>query len=799
MEGAQGDRLTPGDDAAAPFAPPRADLGGRVVYFPVRHHSPACAWHVDRLIRELRPDAVLIEGPRDASSLIPLLTHQQTKLPVAVYTTYVERPPAGAPPGAPSARHAAYYPLCDYSPELAAVRAAGAVGAAVRFIDLTYPEMVHAGRREQKAGSLLDEHHLRQSRFLKAACTRAGVRDPDDLWDHLYETSYRDVPAQTFVDRVLTYCALARAGSTEEALAADGTIARERAMAAAVAHEKGRVVIVTGGFHTVALPTTPPGMPPAVKAAPEDAVVVMMRYGFEQLDRLNGYAAGMPSPGFYQRLWEGQDPTEIYVELGRECRERRQEISVADEIAAADHCRRLARLRGHAMPSREDVLDGVRSAFVKGAIDAEGTMVMGIARQLLAGDRVGDVPPEAGLPPIVVDFRDTARRLKIDLDRVRAGECVLDLYRRPVHREISRFFYRLKFLGVPFGELVRGPDFVTGKDLQRVQEAWSYHWSPEAEATLVERSLYGATLEEASAGLLDERFTEGEKHGQGRRADLAAALVLEGCRMGLHKHAPDLLRRTATLVNEDQSFPSLVRAMEELLVLHVSREPLEAHHLTGVADLAGHAYDRACYLIPALAATAEGEEPAVLGAMNAFVQAVRTLGDDDARRDLRAGRLLDLTDAAGDANSALRGGAAGLLFGDGRLGPDDLARRFRGHLLAAGDGAKAGADFLRGLLRTARSSVWQVPTLLADLHATLAALEEEQFIRHLPGLRLAFADLTPQETDRVARAVARHAGADWLDVAASAALSSEDMLRGVEIERRMAASLKGDGLEAWFG
>ena len=44
---------------------------------PVRHHSPACAWHVDRLIRDLQPDAVLIEGPRDATRLIPLLDASQ--------------------------------------------------------------------------------------------------------------------------------------------------------------------------------------------------------------------------------------------------------------------------------------------------------------------------------------------------------------------------------------------------------------------------------------------------------------------------------------------------------------------------------------------------------------------------------------------------------------------------------------------------------------------------------------------------------------------------------------------------
>ena len=102
---------------AALSAPP--DLDARVVYFPVRHHSPACAWHAARLIQQLKPKTVLIEGPRNATPLIPFLTHKVTRMPVAIYTTYVKRLDEGLP-----ARHAAYYPLCDYSPELAAVRAA---------------------------------------------------------------------------------------------------------------------------------------------------------------------------------------------------------------------------------------------------------------------------------------------------------------------------------------------------------------------------------------------------------------------------------------------------------------------------------------------------------------------------------------------------------------------------------------------------------------------------------------------------------------------------------------------------
>ncbi len=777
-----------GADFAAPATP---DFSARIAYFPVRHHSPACAHHVDRLIREFRPDAVLIEGPRDATPLLPLLLDKETKLPVAVFATYAERPAEGE-----VRRHGSYYPLCDYSPELVAVRAAAAVGAACELCDLTFPEMVEAGRvrADAMAQSLMSDRHLLHSAYLEAACRRAGARDPDDLWDGLFESTYRGVSTAHFVRGVLTFCAAARHGATSAELESDGTLARERAMAAAVAARAGqRLVVVTGGFHTVALPTTAPAMPEPMKLKDADAVTVLMRYGFEQLDRLNGYASGMPSPAFYQHLWEGGDAAALYVDLGRAIREKQDTGGgVADVIAATDQCRRLAELRRHPTPTRQDFLDGARSALVKGPADAEGAAVLAIARQVLAGDRVGRVPAAAGQPPIVRDFYAVAAALKIDPDKPRAGDTHLDLYRRDTHRAVSRFLHRLLFLEVPFGEKIAGPDFVGGKELGRVQEVWRTAWTPAVESALIERSLYGGTVEEAAVGLLVERYAGAEQSTAGGRAATAAGLVLEACRMGLHRHAAELLRRTAALVAAEASVVALVAATERLLMLHVAVEPLEAHDLPGVLDLAAAAYERACYLLPGLANTAEAEESPTLAALNGLRHAVATLGDTPARRRLRTDALRRLET---DGTATMAGAAAGLLYADGAAGPDDLAAAFAGRL---GDPAGASA-FLRGLLAVARSALWQVPRLIADLHGFLSRADEAAFTAQLPLLRLAFSGLSPRETERVSKAVAEHAGVGRLDLSVPVDLTPADLLLGTSADRRVRAAMEADGLVEWIG
>jgi Family of unknown function (DUF5682) len=783
------DRLLERPEVAALIPP--ITLTGRVAYFPVRHHSPACAWHVDRLIRRLKPKTVLIEGPRDATPLIGFLTHERTRLPVAIYSTFAQRIEKSPPK-----RHAAYYPLCDYSPELAAVRTAALVGAEARFIDLTFPEMVlsEETRRGERLRSLFEERHMQHSRVLQAACRRCGARDPDELWDHLYEVDYRHVDVATFVRNVLTFCALARQDYTPEMLAADGTAAREAAMAAAIAATKGKVVVVTGGFHTVALPATEPKAPAPVKVDASDAQVLLTRYGFEQLDRLNGYSSGMPSPEYYQRLWEGRDPAELIVELARQCRAQKSMVSPADEIVALTQARQLARFRGHPVLAREDLLDGVRSVFIKGAEDIEGVVVLALARKLLAGDRVGDVPPEVGQPPIVEDFRRTARALKLDLDKVNAKEIALDLYRKERAREVSRLFHRLRFLDVPFAEFVAGPDFVNGQNLERVQETWRYHWSPHTETALIERSLYGSTLEEAAAARLLEQVALADERAQGRQADHAAELLVEACRMGLHRQTPALLDRASEFVAEDGRFVSVVTALELLLVLSVSREPLEAHHLTGLTDVAVAAYHRACYLIPQLATTPDQEEAQTLDALNSLDQAVQSLGDSADRRDLRSNNLHRLARTTG-GNAAFRGAACGILFGDGRMSTTDLVGNLQGHLVSSADQGREGPRFLRGLFCSARNVLWQVPEAIRSIHRVLREWDEEQFVRQLPHLRLAFADLTPRECDRVAQLAAIECGAAALPLITSGECSSADLIRGVDVNRRVIERLKADGLE----
>ncbi len=790
----------------------------QVLYFPVRHHSPACAWAIRRWIREHKPRAVLIEGPDDCQALLPHLLHAGCVPPVAIYTHYRM---GGKTERAADERHAAYYPLAEYSPEWVALREGHAVGAELRFIDLDYAsqQQVENAASEQPGAlrieSLQTEHHFRRSACLREAARRYGCRDHDELWDHLIEVRGSGRSVAQVVRDVATYCYLSRLDTPPEVLAADGTHAREAVMAAAIRevldqNDPRPVLVVTGGFHSVVLPQLVAQVPAQPKRhTPTTQHACLTRYTFAQLDALSGYAAGMPQPGYYQAVWQAMENGEdkpldavalrLLVNLGRSARARdlSASVSVADEIAALEQARRLAQLRQHDGPSREDLWDAVRGCLVKGELGADGAAVLALARKLFTGDATGKVPPDAGVPPLVEDFRRVAQSRKLPVAFGGTQAVALEIYKKEPHREVSRFLHRLEFLGVPYGTRRAGPDFLRGFDLRRVIEHWDCQWIPQTESRLIEGSVYGASVEEAAttrlheeANRLDDEAAEGAASG--------VSLLIRACLMGLPAGASAIAGRLNDWVGRDASFVSVAKAFGQLMLLWQSREPLEAAKLQVLPDLLRTACIRACQLLSE--AVHLPDEQALLFVEGALLLSSR-LNIESEPHNLDPGLFWQSLTTLLDQSTTpplLRGAAAGLLHTAGQIEIATVMQAVQGALSpACGDSARQ-VDFLAGLLKTARELAWREPQLLNAVEAMFVQWDDDEFLRRLPHLRLAWSDLTPHETDRVAAQVADHHGVGKRDITRVSAFSEADVMRTLAVFARVEQSLKEDGLESWL-
>lgn len=813
-----------------------------LVVFPVRHHSPACAWQLRRLFAELdaagrTPSAVLIEGPRGFGEILPLLAREDARMPLAIYTYTVlrdERATSETNDGADARgerRRSAYYPFCDHSPELVAIREAQARGVPARFIDLDFAEqcIVEAERereqdheRDDGGDSLLEERHYRRSRYLQALAERLGCRDHEDLWEHLFEADAGDTSLDAHLARVSAYCELSRLDATDDELAADGTLPREAEMAwhirralAERTADAGPVIAVVGGFHAVVLPrliASDAARPKIARGAIEESESALIRYSFDRLDRLNGYFAGMTSPAWHQRVWERMRAREKAGLVGGGPRLRRDAaletlidiaLALRDDTgmpvptptlaAAYEHVLRLCELRRRPAPTREDVLDAVIGCFVKGDADAEGAIVRAVALRILGGNAMGAVPRGAHVPPLVRDaqYRMRLRRLKIDDAQPR--RTTLDLYRRPEHRLASRLLHGLSLLGVPFAVRTAGPDFVHGIGLDRLQEHWEYAYSAATEAALVEASVHGATVPLAVAQVFNRRLDRARQDG-GVDARTAATSAIHACVLGLHDHLPRVLDDLRIAIGADAAFGSVASAVSSLALLWESREPLEAREIDALPSLLRAAYERALYLGRELRG-ATGDAGAVLQALTQLRETL--LGD--AGRTLDADlfwRMLHDLQQSHDA-PVVRGGALGLRYSAGQADDAELADALNGHLRGMLPAAESVA-YLRGLLHTAREAAWQQPALLDALDALLRDWTPGDFVANLPELRLAFAGMTPKETDRIATAIADRHDVATLGQRVHYDLDESRLQQFLATSETLVEVLRADGLDAWL-
>lgn len=785
-----------------------------LVVVPVRHHSPACALAVRRAFEEHRPSRVLVEGPRGVTDLVADLLHPEARQPLAIYCW--ARMPV---PGEPAVTAGAFVPFCDHSPELVAARLAHEAGIAMELCDLDHAALLHAAPdldEPDGATMIVDEARYDRSDGLRALARRLGCHDAEDLWELLVEST--EATPREHLERMVAYCLLARRDASQESLVRDGSVAREAEMAhhvaAAVAARtpgEGPVLLVQGGFHAVALPDQLAAgatvRPAVVVPSQVETGAALVRYDFGRLDQLAGYASGMTSPGWHHEVWRRTESglpapaarreaaLAVLLDVAAELRSAHRHPVPTPALAAAyEQALRLAELRQRPAPLRSDVVDAVTSCFVQGDADTEGVLVRRVLLDRLRGRAVGVLPPGAATPPLVHDTMRRLREARVDLDAAEPRRVSLDIWRRPEHRRTSRVVHGLQLLDVPFARHLAGPDFVAGTGLGRLHERWECLWTPLTEGALVEASRFGATLPEA-VRLRFAQVLERVRRDATPSSREAVALLGQALVLGLHDHVGAVLALVRDALAGDASFAEVTASLAHLALLREGREPLGTHQLDGLDTLVRTGYDRAIFL----GREWQGEEVPPEESVEALAR-LRELLASPGAADLDPDPFWALVARlrTGHDLPLVRGAAAGMAHAAGRMSSQELARDVTGHL-ASSLPPEAAVGYVRGLLGSARETAWQDDALVPGLDRLVADWPEEVFLAHLPELRVAFARLTPAETDRVAERVARLHGVADLGALRSYDVSEDEVLAHLAVSRRVADLLADDGLGEWVG
>jgi hypothetical protein len=779
---------------------PLGDRAARVVYFPVRHHSPACAALVRELILEVRPEAVLIEGPADFNDRIGEL-YLPHKLPIAIYsyvqvraTAALEGDEAGGEP--PPLRRGAYYPFCVYCPEWQALGAAREVGAEVRFIDLPWATITALASRFHKEPSTSSsgpgsapkepehEHRyadgaLRESPYVDQLCHELGVEGFDVLWDTLFELD-TDLDPWSFMERCHAFCLHARLLDDRPRRS---DLWRETYMAGEIRAARdeisGRLVVVTGGFHSYALhaavddrapPDPPAGLPPVDPECVVASGIALTPYSYARLDSLTGYDAGVPNPGFYHRLWQDRranrplDHRHLLDRVVTDLRKRGQQASSADLIAVETMAQGLAALRGHAEVWRTDLVDGITGALVKEEMEGETHPMLAAIHAVLRGDVRGLLAAGTALPPLVHDLN--AELVAHDLEPETTGREVELELDKPEDLSISRLLHRLRGLGIAGFERLAGSDLVQRDDLSRVWERWRVVWSPDLESTAIEAALYGPSVLDAAAARLEEQAAElARSPNMGERA---ARLLLDAALMGLGSEVlAELAALLARIIRSDGDFFTVTGALDHLLYLFRYDAALGTSGRGEYGALLSEAYTRGLWLLEGLGQPAGREQELEQGIallVETFLRCAQSdrrtrRGTACAAPDLELGRdeLVGVLSRVSQDPAQLpvaRGAAIGALWSLSELAHQPVLAAMKQFARPEQLG-----DFLAGLFALAREEVQRQPALVGSLDTLLLGYSDEEFLAALPALRMAFTRFTPREKHHLALTLLEATGA----------------------------------------
>lgn len=697
----------------------------------VRHHSPALAVAVPRLLDAADAEAVCVELPADFQPWLPYLSDPRTTAPVALAGAYGDG-------------RLRLYPLADFSPELAAIRWARERGAEVICCDLplTAPEWT--------------------------AGPEAAGPDADGLWDRTVEVLAPGSAPDAVRRAALAFGGAVRRDRAARGGIADADLAREahmrRAVAAAGAGGR-RVAAVIGAFHAPGLTdgggTTVVGKAAGGdggrvvgKAAGGDSPVVtsLVPYAFALLDPRSGYPAGIRDPRWQQAVFDaGGDPgrirdaaARVVTELCREIRAAGHTAGTGEAIETLRLACDLGTLRGLPAPGRSELLEAVTSVLGQG-----GPPPGRVLETVLAGTgrgRLAPGTPRSGLGPWVEAELASLRlpgpsstgHREIRLSPLRSA---LD-----ARREI--LLQRLRECGVGYAEPVEVSAVGEGSALTT---RWRAAWTPSVAARLDLVGVRGVTAAQVAEGTLRENHRRATESG-GVTPVRVIDLLGGAARCALPGLVGDCLTEAARVLPEAATLPELLRCMD-------LSESIRREHLPGTTErtrlraaaLRGILLEAAVRALPGLAGSDETEDAVALVTL-----AVRS---GEERLGLRLdGELYALAHTGSPLVQGAALAARVLLDLDSS---ELLGRRLADWIdsATAPDTRHRLERRLTGLLVAAGPLIASLPTSLDPLLERVETLDDRGFLDRLPALRGGFQALTPDGRGRLLTAVTDRLGA----------------------------------------
>jgi hypothetical protein len=696
--------------------------------FGIRHHGPGSAGRLLEALDALQPAIVLIEGPADASHLLPMLSEATMAPPVALLAYAADEP-----------SRAAFWPLAIFSPEYQAACWAARHQAAMRFIDLPAswllapPEPEEARALEEPIAAARTETDPIARDPIGALAKAGGYEDGESWWRDVVEENPAPAPIFAAIAEAMT--ALREASSPIEGQTAKREAHMRLEIAKAAKETDRPIAVVCGAWHAPALRAKASAADRAlIKGAPRQKIVATWApWTSPRLAFASGYSAGVPAPGWCAHLWTtpGREVASRWLaRIAAALREDGHFVSTASLIEAERLAVALAAMRARPAPGFEELREATIACLAFG----ERLIWDRVAHRVLIGSEVGAIPANAPLAPLLEDLQQTQKRLRLKPEALER-ELSVDL-RSESGAERSTLLHRLRLLDTPWGKLVEA-----GRSRGTFRESWILRWEPEFAVRLIENLVYGSTIAEAAAGRLKAEF--------GRASDLKtlADLIFAA----LAARLPDAVEYGVSIIEKRVAQTSdcneMLAALAPLanVLRYGEARQRDADQLAALfARILAQGALALPYAARGLDQTAAGAMRGVLKSADSAIALVEVEGDQlVVWRDA----LHVLTEDAATAPPVA--GAAARLLSEAEVLTPEATAILLGKALSPGRRVADAAGFFEGFFDGAGERLIHDGPLRDALDRWVQSLDEENFTTHLPLFRRAFSNLDRMQRRRL--------------------------------------------------
>jgi hypothetical protein len=393
-----------------------------VVYFPIRHDSPASCLILSQYIKQYQPDLILVEFSHGIELLLTQLT-KNTTFPVCITLSEIKKGNS-------------LYLISDYSPEMVSIKYA--VDHKIEFECIDVPPFLLSTTNYTET-----EENILTNKYTQQLLKETSCRNYDEWWAKYFEVGVDNIKIEDYIDQFYQHLKAIRDFDEMNQSVDLNIIERESYMRFRINENSlkyKRILVVTGGYHSVALKDKNSNFNIA-NSFNTSYLKAIIPASMKDYHTIYQGMLGMRHTNFYYHFHTFRNDHYIIrmiAEFNSQLKKNNTLITAADELMVYEVTYKLAQLRGNKYPTLYDYIDAVKTSFFKTDIIMNDIYLESLEASLV-GSKIGTVPESYKVYPIIEDIMNTFKRFGLH----NLSSITLHPTSKTKDLEISRFLNQL--------------------------------------------------------------------------------------------------------------------------------------------------------------------------------------------------------------------------------------------------------------------------------------------------------------------------------------------------------------------